>query len=102
MRLKLYGKTMAVLAGLSMSSIALAAEGESNMSGLIAIRAGIAVGLAAFGAAMAQGRAAAAALGGIARNPSARGEVFGALVLSLAFMEVPAFLGFVIAFMLKG
>lgn len=65
------------------------------------LAAALAIGLGAFGAASAQGRAASAALEGVARNPSAKGEVFTPLILSLVFMELQALLCFVIAFMVK-
>ncbi|MCJ8276162.1 MAG: ATP synthase F0 subunit C, partial [Bdellovibrionales bacterium] len=45
------------------------------------------IGLAVFGAASGQGKAANAALEGIARNPSASGSMFVPLILSLALME---------------
>jgi F-type H+-transporting ATPase subunit c len=70
--------------------------------GLIAIGAGIAIGLGAFGAAGAQGRAAAAAFEGISRNPSSKDDVFMPFILGLAFMEFQAILAFIIAFMLVG
>jgi F-type H+-transporting ATPase subunit c len=70
--------------------------------GLIAIAAGIAIGLGAFGAASGQGRAAAAAFEGIARNPSSKDDVFTPFLLGLAFMEFQAILSFIIAIMLVG
>lgn len=70
--------------------------------GLAALGAGLAIGLAAFGAASGQGRAAAAALEGIARNPSASGNMFLPLILSLVFMEALGILAFLIAFFLRG
>ena len=87
-----------LLGGLLVSSAAYAAEGEEK-AGLAVIGAGIAVGLATFGAASAQGRAAASALEGIARNPNSRDQVFTPFILSLVFMEFQAFLGFIIAIM---
>lgn len=47
----------------------------------------LAVGLAAFGGAMAQSRAATAALEGMARNPAAAEKIFTPMILALAFME---------------
>jgi F-type H+-transporting ATPase subunit c len=43
--------------------------------------------IAAFGGAIAQGRAVAAAAEGIARNPGAAGEIRGALILGLVLIE---------------
>ena len=51
------------------------------------ITAGFALGIAAFGGALGQGRAVAAAAEGIARNPSASGEIRGALLLGLVLIE---------------
>ena len=70
--------------------------------GLIAIAAGLAIGLGAFGAAGAQGRAAAAAFEGISRNPASKDDVFTPFLLGLAFMEFQAILSFIIAFLLLG
>jgi F-type H+-transporting ATPase subunit c len=53
-------------------------------------------------AALGQGRAAAAALEGIARNPGAADKLQTPLLLSLAFMEALGILAFVIAFLLQG
>ncbi len=86
------------LGGLMFSGLALAQGDAGAVSvSLIPIGAGIAIGLAAFGAASAQGRTAEAVLGGIARNPSAKDSLFQPFILSLVFMEFQALLGFVIA-----
>ena len=85
-------------------TVLFAAGGDvaSSSVGLARISAGIAIGLGAFGAAAAQGRAASAALEGIARNPSSKSEVFVPMILSLAFMEFQALLAFAIAGKLAG
>jgi F-type H+-transporting ATPase subunit c len=70
--------------------------------GISAIGVGLAIGLAAVGVAIGMGLAAGRALEGIARNPTASKEVFTPFVLALAFMEVPALLGFAVAFILLG
>ena len=74
-------------------------ESVSSLPWAPSLAAAIAIGLGAFGAATAQGRAASAALEGIARNPNSRSEVFVPLVLSLVFMELQALLCFVVAFL---
>ena len=92
----------AVLAGaLAASGLAEAAEVAMPGSSWAPIGAAIAVGFGAAGAASAQGRAASAALEGIARNPGSRSEVFVPLLLSLVFMEFQALLCFVIAFLIN-
>lgn len=96
------GKVAVAAGGLGLSSLAVAQEATtsnvaSGNSGLIAIGAAIAVSLATFGAASAQGRAASTALDGIARNPNAKDAMFQPFILGLVFMEFQALLGFVIA-----
>ncbi len=81
------------------------AQGDAEVasqSGLIAIGAALAVSLAAVGSASAQGRMAAAALEGIARNPQSSDKVFTPLVLSLAFPETLTIFAFIIAIMMQG
>jgi F-type H+-transporting ATPase subunit c len=70
--------------------------------GLAALAAGLAIGLGVLGAAGGQGKAAASALEGISRNPSASGSMFVPLILSLVFMESLCILAFLIAFFLNG
>ena len=51
---------------------------------------------------MGQGRAAAAALDGLARNPTAYNKVFVPFILGMALIESLVILAFVIAFGLSG
>ncbi len=98
-------KLFAVLAAVLVSGVAFAEGGEaaaSSSTGLIAIGSALAMGLAAIGATGGQGKAAGAALEGIARNPGSKDAVFVPLLLSLAFIEFPALLGFLIAFLWYG
>lgn len=60
------------------------------------------MGLAAFGGAFAQGKAAAAALEGIARNPGAQGKIFVPMIIGLALIESLVIYGLVVAFGLQG
>ncbi|MGH7341207.1 MAG: ATP synthase F0 subunit C [Candidatus Rokuibacteriota bacterium] len=69
--------------------------------GLIALAAGLGLGLAAFGAALGQGRATAAAMESIGRNPNSADRIFTPLIVGLALMEALALYGLVIAFMLQ-
>lgn len=64
-----------------------ASKDLSSGYGLVAIAAGLCIGIAAFGGALGQGKAAAAALEGIARNPGAEAKVFKPLILGLALIE---------------
>jgi len=61
--------------------------GLSNSFGWVALAAGLAIGLAALGGSIGQGRAAGSALEGIARNPGAAGQIRGPMILGLALIE---------------
>ena len=76
------------------------AKGGSGHTGLLAIAAGLGMGLAAFGGAFGQGRVAAAACEGMARNPGAGGAIRAAMILGLVFVETLSLLTFVIAIVL--
>jgi len=77
-----------------------AAGGPKN--GLVAIGAALAIGLAAFGGGLGQGRAAASALDGIARNPQASGKIFVPMIVGLALIESLVIYGLIIALQLVG
>ena len=89
-------------AGLAMAAEGAAAGDDSAARVAIAISAGIAVAIAAFGAALGQGRVGAAAMESIGRNPNAADRLFLPLVLTLALLEALALYGFVIAILLQG
>jgi F-type H+-transporting ATPase subunit c len=86
------------------TGVAMAAEatGGDARGVAIAISAGVAVAIAAFGAALGQGRVGAAAMESIGRNPNAADRLFLPLVLTLALLEALALYGFVIAILLQG
>ena len=65
----------------------MAEVAKYGASGWIALGAGLGLGIAAFGGALGQGRAAVAALEGIARNPGASDKVFTPFILALALIE---------------
>ncbi len=67
-----------------------------------AIGAAIAIGLAVLGGSLGQGRAAAAALEGISRNPGAAPRIQTPMILGLALMESLVLFAFIIAFLLTG
>src|SRR5438874_1960110 len=68
----------------------------------IAASLALGVAIAAFGGALGQGRAAAAALDGIARNPSASDKIFTPMIISLALIESLVIYALVVFFMMKG
>ena len=76
----------------SFAVVAMAAEG--NAAGLpaevkmwIAIAAGFGMAIATVGGAISQGRGIASALDGIARNPSAAGQMVTPMIIGLALIE---------------
>ena len=90
----------------ALSSAAAFAQGAApaadNSKGLIGIGAALAIGLAALGGGLGQGRAAASALDGIARNPQASGKIFVPMIVALALIESLVIYGLLIAFNLAG
>ena len=94
------GYFFTVLGGLFISSLVFASDhGSLDMGGLVAIGSGLAIGLAALGGTLAQGKAAGSALEGIARNPTSSDKVFMPMILALALIEFQAIMGFIIAFL---
>jgi F-type H+-transporting ATPase subunit c len=97
--------TLSLLATTFVTSIAFAQDSGSNESDVkmfAALAAGLGLGIAAFGGALGQGKAAAAALEGIARNPSASDKLFTPMILGLALIESLVIYSLVISFMLFG
>jgi F-type H+-transporting ATPase subunit c len=68
----------------------------------LGIAAALAIGLTGLGGALGQGRAAGAALEGIARNPQASGKIFVPMIVGLALIESLVIYGLLIAFQLSG
>jgi F-type H+-transporting ATPase subunit c len=66
----------------------------------IALAAGFGVAIAAVGGGLGQGRIAAAACEGIARNPGAAGGVRAAMILGLVFVETLTLFTFALGFLL--
>ncbi len=93
--------TLAIMAPVAMAATA-AADNNFTANGYIALAAGLGLGLAAFGGAFGQGRAAAAALEGIARNPGAADKIFTPFILGLALIESLVIYALVIGFVLIG
>jgi F-type H+-transporting ATPase subunit c len=81
-----------------------AMKGGSNINDVkayAAIGAGLAIGLAVLGGGLGQGRAAAAALEGISRNPGAAARIQTPMILGLALIESLVLFAFLIAFFLR-
>ena len=88
------------------SSVAFAQEkgvpsNEMDVKMWAAIGAGIAIGLGALGGTMGQGRAAASALEGIARNPGAASKIQTPMILGLALIESLVLYALLIAIFLQ-
>ncbi len=81
---------------------AAAAAGASNVKTFIALAAGFGIAIASFGGALGQGKAIAAGLEGIARNPSAQNKIFIPMIVGLALIESLVIYSLVIAFILVG
>jgi F-type H+-transporting ATPase subunit c len=104
--LKFLASTLFAAVALLASSAAFAADGAAGDSGTkemgLAIGAGLAIGLAALGGGLGQGRAASAALEGISRNPQASGKIFTPMIIGLALTESLVLLSWLIANALSG
>ena len=91
----------------AVATVAFAEEGAAaGMGGsaktFIALAAGFGIAIASFGGALGQGRAIAAGLEGIARNPSAQPKIFIPMIVGLALIESLVIYALVIAFILVG
>ncbi len=69
---------------------------------VVGLAAGIAIAGAAIGAGLGQGRAVAAAMESIGRNPNSADRIQTPMILGLAFIEALAIYALVIAFLLQG
>jgi F-type H+-transporting ATPase subunit c len=103
--LKVLSSLLFGVLALSVGSVAFAADGATAGTSRdlgLAIGAGLAVGLAALGGGLGQGRAASAALDGIARNPQASGKIFTPMIIALALTESLVLLAWLIASGMSG
>jgi F-type H+-transporting ATPase subunit c len=107
-RKKVVITVLTTLAVLAISSVAfaqtaspdVAAQAAADVKKWGALAAGLGIAIAAFGGALGQGRAAAAALDGIARNPSAADKIFTPMIIGLALIESLVIYALIIAFIL--
>lgn len=101
-------KSLALLAGLIttlMSSTAFAdtaAANEFDVKAAAALAAGLCMGLAVLGGGLAQGRAAAAALEGVSRNPGAAARLQTFMIIGLALIESLVLFALLVSFWLYG
>ncbi|MEO8585789.1 MAG: ATP synthase F0 subunit C [Acidobacteriota bacterium] len=99
----LTGSVLAALA-LLLPNLALAEDAvkTGGGAGWGHLSAAIAIGLAAFGGALSQGRTAVAACEGIARNPGAGASIRAMAFLALVLIESLVIYALVIAFVIYG
>lgn len=92
----------AFLAVILPTTLAFAQDGAAAAPGpFAAIGIGVGIGLAVLGGGLAQSRAAAAALEGIARNPNAADKVFVPMLLGLALIESLVLFALAVAYLLQ-
>jgi len=70
--------------------------------GLLAIAIGFGIGIAAFGGALGQGKAVAAAMEGMARQPEAAGKIQTGMIIGLALIESLVIYSLVVSLLLIG
>lgn len=103
----LYTKISLILFALFVPMVAFAQETTGDLSDAYksigaALGAGLAIGIAALGGGMGQGKAVSAALEGIARNPGSSDKIFVPMIIGLALIESLVIYALLIAFMLYG
>jgi F-type H+-transporting ATPase subunit c len=89
-----------LLVALFFPSMAFAVEGGAQL--YLPLGTALAIGLAALGGTLGQGKAIAASVDAMGRNPSAAGPIRIAMILGLVFVESLVIFSFVIAFLLQG
>jgi F-type H+-transporting ATPase subunit c len=102
--MKRLGSFVLAVLGVLLANPAFAQEHAAGVRdhGLIALAAGLGLGMAALGTALGQGRATAAAMESIGRNPNSADKIQTPLIIGLALMEALTLYALVIAFFLQG
>jgi len=91
---------MAICVPQAFAEEAASASGDLGKLGL-ALGAGLGIGIAAGIAGLGQGRATAAALAGIARNPGAASKIQTPMIIGLALIESLVIYALAITFLLQ-
>jgi F-type H+-transporting ATPase subunit c len=102
---KVLASLFVVMTSLSTAAIAFAEEtagagGADEGSATKYLAAAFAIGIAALGGALGQGKAASAALDGIARNPNAASKISTPMILGLALIESLVIYALIIALLI--
>jgi len=97
-------KVLGVMAAVVLPTVSAFAETAAVAAGggYGPLAAGLGLGLAVIGGAMAQGKICAAAMEGIARNPNAQEKMFVSMIIGLVLIESLVIYMLVIAFSLVG
>lgn len=98
------------LAVMFVATVVMADEAAAQAAGgigdgvkeMLALAAGLGMGIASLGGALGQGKAIASALEGIARNPGSQPKVFIPMLVGLALVESLVILAFVVCSGLAG
>jgi F-type H+-transporting ATPase subunit c len=90
------------VAAQAVSDAAAASAGNALVKQWLAISMGLGIAIAAFGGALGQAKAIAAAVDAMARQPEAGGRIFGAMVLGLALIETLVIYALLICIFLDG
>lgn len=95
--------TMLVFFGVAVPNALAVTEGHGDLAVLgVGIASALTIALAAALGGLAQGRATAAAVEGIARNPGAASAIQTPLIIGLALIESLVIYALLIAFLLQG
>ncbi len=105
---KLFLSLLTIVGVLGVSAVAfaqtaspdVAAQVSGDISKWAALAGGLGIAIAAFGGALGQGRTAATALDGIARNPGAADRMFTPMIIGLALIESLVIYALIIAILL--
>lgn len=93
---------LALMVAPAMAQGATAAPAADSTKAYLGLAIGFAMALAAFGGAIGQSRATAAAAEAVARQPEAGGRIQTMMIIGLALIETLVLYMFVIAFVLNG
>ncbi len=99
---KLAAATATAMTLLAPAAFAQDGSSDGGAQAMAALGAGIGIGIAVLGGTLGQGKAAAAALEGISRNPGAAPRIQTPMILGLALIESLVLFALVITFLLQG
>ena len=87
--------------GQEAAAVASSAGNDPEVLKYLALASAFAIGIAATGVGLGQGKAVSAAMEGISRNPQAQGQMMAPLILGLAFMEALVIFTLIFGFVFK-